>query len=118
MNQKQLEKKVRYWQKILKLEHWNISCKMVEDKTIEGWGLSSIQVDYLDSHVQVKDPRFYEISQDEKEMEFEKTIIHELLHCHTAALRPKNAKGTVSEEEKCVVLLERAFYDLWAGEQE
>lgn len=116
MNQKRLERKVKYWQKILKLEHWDISCKLVGNKAIEGWGLSSIQRDYLDSHMQVKDPRFYEIPEDEKEMEFEKTVIHELLHCHTVALRPKKAKGIVSEEEKCVVSLERVIYNLWAGE--
>ena len=112
MNQKQLERKVRYWQKILKLDHWEISCRLVGDGDIEGWGLSSIQSDYLDSHMRVKDPKFYKVSEDEKEMEFEKTVIHELLHCHTAILRPKKAKGIVPKEERVVVLLERAFYDL------
>ncbi|HDZ27352.1 hypothetical protein LCGC14_2158040 [marine sediment metagenome] len=112
MNQKQLERKVRYWQKKLKLDHWDISCALVGDKAIEGWGFSSVQTDYLNSHMKIKDPRFYEIPEHEKEEEFERAVIHELLHCHTAALRPRKAKGIVSDEEKCVVLLERAFYDL------
>ncbi|HDZ27023.1 hypothetical protein LCGC14_1761830 [marine sediment metagenome] len=29
MNQKQLERKVKYWQKILKLDHWEITCELV-----------------------------------------------------------------------------------------
>ena len=119
MNQKQLEKKVRYWQKILKLDHWDITCELVDDpRDIDhriacGWP----QPDYFTSHLKFVNPKTYRKGADSYKKvayhlvgKFDRCVIHELLHCHTTELAGKRSGGPL--EERLVTYLEKAFYDL------
>lgn len=118
MTQQQLEKKVKYWQNVLKLDHWDISCELVHSEDInKNLGRCNAQQEYFTAHIRIQNPKHYRFRKDEHEMEFEKTIIHELLHCHTAGMTDGTRnKELIKNEERCVTLLSRAFYDLWAGE--
>ena len=119
MTQKQLERKVRYWQKILKLDHWDITCCFVQPDENEGRiGTSSLQAPYLSVRLFILDTCFYKgrTQEDNPEESLNKIIIHELLHCHFGSL--DNTKDTKANdnEERVITILERIIYDLWAGE--
>ncbi len=128
MNQKQLEKKVKYWQKILKLDHWDITCELIEDeRDIEGHiGRGYPQSEYFSAHIKFLNPKHYRggekiYSVEGKHLEgkFDRLVVHELLHCHTSgimSLFDKSQEAT-KEEERLVTSLEKSFYDLWAGEE-
>ena len=114
MTESQLAKKVKYWQKILKLEHWDITCELVHDGEIDGRiGQSFPQLDYLTSHIKIMDPQF----DQKREVNIDESIIHELLHCHTGPLGKADKKSAAREEELLVTYLQKAIYDLWAGEE-
>lgn len=115
MTQKQLERKVRYWQKILKLDHWDITCTLVHSIDTDGrLATSTIQAEYLDSDIKVQDPKYYKHPQLEDP--FDRIIIHELLHCHFKLACPSDETHQCNEVERTITCLEKAFYDLWAGE--
>ncbi len=116
MNQKQLEKKVKYWQKILKLDHWEISCGLADHETTDGrLGTSSSQPEYFSSHIKIMDPKFYIAPEEEDPID--RIIIHELLHCHLKIACPDKEPHERDEVERVITYLERAIYDLWAGEE-
>ena len=109
MNQKQLERKVKYWQKILKLDHWDITCELVHTGDIDGRiGKSYPQPEYLCSHLKIMDPQF----DKKKECNTDRHIIHELNHCHTAMWSDKTKNKFKEEEELVVTTFEIVIYDL------
>lgn len=115
MTQKQLEKKVRYWQKILKLDHWDIHAEFVNALELNGSGADiNVQAEYLKANVRVLKPEFYNTGSNRPtEERFETNIIHELLHCHTDPLTKGSSKHHLDHEERCVTTLAKAIYDLW-----
>ena len=111
MNQKQLERKVRYWQKILKLDHWDISCELVHPSDIDyKHGMCDVQASYLKAFIRIHNPKY--AKNPERDNPIDRIIIHELLHCHISMVIPREETHEPSEEERVVTLLEKAFYDL------
>ena len=114
MNQKQLERKVKYWQKILKLDHWNITSEITDSFQLDGSGGDvKVEAEYFKAHIRILDPKYFNTpSVFEDDKRFEVNLIHELLHCHTNPLTAGSSDHHRKEEERCVTLLSRVIYDL------
>ena len=114
MNQKQLERKVRYWQKILKLDHWEITCQLAHSNQTDGsMGVSYSQGEYFTSHFKIENPQH--LANPKEYIEdggLDRTIIHELLHCHLNTLIGKTTGFKRKILEMVVTNLEKVIYDL------
>ena len=107
-----LNQKLFIWQKRLKLEHWDISIKLVRPGELKPKTLGNIHWD-ADTHnasIKVLSPLDYkmEFTDALKDMEF--TVVHELVHLQLSSL-PRN-EASRSAEEKAVNTITQALLDL------
>jgi len=109
MNQKQLEKKVKHWQKVLKLDHWDIKARLVDYKETDNRdGVSYIQWEYLVASVLVVDPKLYTGELYDR-ANIDEVICHELMHCHMAGFETKDGSYEAKLEEQLVETMSRVI---------
>ena len=61
MNQAQLEKKVKYWQKILKLDHWKITAHLVNHDILNNRvGDVTMESEYMSAQIRIQDPKHFD----------------------------------------------------------
>jgi hypothetical protein len=107
-----LTQKLFMWQKRLKLEDWNITCRMVHPADLKPKTLGNIHwdSDVKRATISVLSPADYKMSFPDalKDMEF--TIVHELVHLQLSSL-PRN-EASRSAEERAVNTLTEALLNL------
>ncbi len=107
-----LNQKLFIWQKRLKLEHWNITVKLVRPGELKPKTLGNIHwdADTRSAAIKVLSPLDYrmEFTEAIKDMEF--TVVHELVHLQLSSL-PRN-EASRSAEEKAVNTITQALLDL------
>jgi hypothetical protein len=98
------------WQRILKLQHWHINVKVCDP----GIGdTSNADVD-ADATYLVADIRVFRRAEGSKELTEEQlnnTIIHELLHLHTAGLGVVIGTPQHVAEEQAIQILSRVIWE-------
>lgn len=116
MNQAQLEKKLKYWQKVLKLRDWNIKAFVTTTKdmpTNEHAGTVAWDLQCKAATICVLD--LDEISKDTiSEGDMEETLVHELLHLHLAYINEtyNNSKSYEVAEEQAINSITKALVQL------
>lgn len=99
---------MKRWQKMLRLEQWNIKIRYArsremltpEDGTI-AWGRCLLNVNHLRATILILHPEDYADEDDQGEIE--STVVHELLHVQMCGMRdaipgPDPAGDTVEEQ--------------------
>lgn len=107
--QKSAEKILRKWQSRLGLDEWNLKIRVCDQPGC--WGSADVLPQKKQAIIRV-DPRLHsEESVDDwpwKSADHERTIVHELLHCHLYQLRVKG-KTKGHHEEQIIHALSEAF---------
>ena len=83
-----LDRQLRFWQKRLGLDDWNLSVQIVRQKQLdrEIWGSAEWDPDTKVGTINVLDPRDYNLKGGELKLDMECTIVHELVHIQVSPL--------------------------------
>ena len=116
LTQKQLDKKLKYWQKILSLRDWDIRAEIVPLNTMSNpshageieWDLQGRAA----SLTLVREQDYPSDAVDKTDIET--TLVHELLHLHLAAIRSKygDCENYVLFEEQAINALAKGYIKL------
>lgn len=117
--QEQLDEAVAYWQKVLRLQDWNIEAKIkrTNDMRADTMGTVVPCWNWKSAYITLIDPLDFE--QDpivHNENCHESILVHELLHLHTRPILRSLGKpeGQDDQEETCVNLIADALVRLKA----
>lgn len=93
-----LDKELKFWQKRLGLEDWNLSLQIVRQASLDKhtWGNAEWDPDTRSGKIRVLDPRDYNLKGKELNQDMECTIVHELVHIQVS---PLDAHDDVTREE-------------------
>ena len=88
-----LDRQLKFWQKRLGLEDWNLSLRVVRQQVIgnDSWGTAVWIPETRSGVVNVLDPRDYNLKGSELKLDMECTIVHELVHIRVAPLQASDA---------------------------
>ena len=83
-----LDRQLKFWQKRLSLDEWNLSLRVVRQSQIDrnSWGASEWDPDTKTGVISVLDPRDYNLKGGELRLDMECTIVHELVHIQVSPL--------------------------------
>lgn len=83
-----LDRQLKFWQKRLGLEDWDIEIHLVRQKQLDRrtWGNAEWDPDRKSAIISVLDPRDYNLKGSSMKMDMECTIVHELVHIQVAPL--------------------------------
>jgi hypothetical protein len=83
-----LDRQMKFWQKRLGLEEWNLALRVVRQSEIDrnAWGSSEWDPDAKTGLISVLDPRDYNLKGGELRLDMECTIVHELVHIQVSPL--------------------------------
>lgn len=94
-----LDRQMKFWQKRLGLEEWNLALRIVRQAEIDrnAWGSSEWDPDAKSGVISVLDPRDYNLKGGELKLDMECTIVHELVHIQVSPLaaRDENTREAV-----------------------
>lgn len=94
-----LDRQMKFWQKRLGLEEWNLALRVVRQSEIDrnSWGSSEWDPDLKSGTISVLDPRDYNLKGGELKLDMECTIVHELVHIQVSPLdaRDENTREQV-----------------------
>src|SRR5215475_2428830 len=94
-----LDRQLKFWQKRLGLEEWNLSLRLVRQSEIDrnSWGAAEWDPDTKTGTISVLDPRDYNLKGGELRLDMECTIVHELVHIQVSPLaaRDENTREDV-----------------------
>jgi hypothetical protein len=94
-----LDRQMKFWQKRLGLEEWNLALRVVRQAEIDrnAWGSSEWDPDAKSGVISVLDPRDYNLKGGELKLDMECTIVHELVHIQVSPLaaRDENTREAV-----------------------
>ncbi|HEY2018565.1 MAG TPA: hypothetical protein VGH38_33905 [Bryobacteraceae bacterium] len=87
-----LDRQMRFWQKRLGLEEWNLSLRVVRQTEIDrnSWGAAEWDPDAKSGTISVLDPRDYNLHGGELKLDMECTIVHELVHIQVSPLAARD----------------------------
>ncbi len=113
-SQKQLEKALAKWQKILRLMDWKIDISIERGRYFSNQESQAEVEWYIQNKravIKILDPIDYEDALDEQDMEL--SLVHELLHLHLA---PFDTFESGSQEEialeQCIEMISMALVNL------
>ena len=83
-----LDRQMKFWQKRLGLEEWNLSLRVVRQSEIDrdSWGTAEWDPDAKTGLISVLDPRDYNLRGSDLKLDMECTIVHELVHIQVSPL--------------------------------
>jgi len=98
---------MKFWQKRLGMDDWNVSLQLVRQSEIDpnAWGSSHWDLRAKTATIQVLDPRDYNLKGSDLELDMECTIVHELVHIQIAPLEPPNSNTLEGIVNKIMVAL-------------
>ena len=93
-----LDRQMKFWQKRLGLEDWNLSVRLVRQSEIDrnSWGAAEWDPETKTGVISVLDPRDYNLRGGELRLDMECTIVHELVHIQVS---PLDARDELVREE-------------------
>lgn len=100
---------VQYWQAVLRLQDWNIVLVLHRkaDMSIDGAiGASTYSLTHKDERLELVDPEdLYLFHQrfNGEELDYEVTLVHELLHLHFAPFMSDDEKSTDSMYQELAI---------------
>lgn len=105
LTDEQLQERLTYWQKVLRLQDWDIRASIVRAWEMEchGAGENQWQTSTKTSLIRICDQVDWPPSQWPQDME--ETLVHELLHLHMAAFQPEHGtlEHTMMEQAICCI---------------
>jgi len=109
VTQEQLQALCQEWQAILRLQDWDVRCKIVRKRELEGEraGECRWQLDTKQALIRILDPIDWP-TDCEWPQDIEQTLVHELLHLHMAPFQPEH--GTLEH-----VTMEQAIKSIATG---
>jgi hypothetical protein len=83
-----LDRQMKFWQRRLGLEEWNLSVRLVRQFEIDPntWGGAAWDPSAKTGTISVLDPRDYNLHGGELKLDMECTIVHELVHIQVSPL--------------------------------
>jgi hypothetical protein len=93
-----LDRQMKFWQKRLGLEEWNLSLRLVRATQLNrnSWGTAEWDPERKVGFINVLDPRDYNLKGGELKLDMECTIVHELVHIQVSPLDARDE--TVRED--------------------
>jgi len=87
-----LDRQMKFWQKRLGLEDWNLSLRVVRQSELDRdtWGAAEWDPDAKTGTISVLDPRDYNLKGGELKLDMECTIVHELVHIQVSPLAARD----------------------------
>lgn len=98
------------WQPALRLQHWTITVQYT--RRLEASAQNRYMLLSLKSKIEIVDPIDYNADYCNEPQDVERSLVHELLHLHFAAISPDNDSPQHVHEEQAVESLARAFVAL------
>jgi hypothetical protein len=88
-----LDRQMKFWQKRLGLEEWNLSLRVVRQSQIDpdSWGTAEWYPESKTGVINVLDPRDYNLKGGNLKQDMECTIVHELVHIQVSPLKAEDA---------------------------
>lgn len=88
-----LDRQMRFWQKRLGLEDWNLTVRLARQSEIDpdAWGIAEWDPDTHTGTISVLDPRDYNLKGGDMRLDMECTIVHELVHIQVSPLAARDA---------------------------
>ncbi|MEW6726892.1 MAG: hypothetical protein AB1327_08035 [Bacillota bacterium] len=112
-NADQLAEKCAEWQRILRLQDWDVITKIVrsDDMHSDGQGECTWVIERKEAIIKLLDPVDYS-PRSPFEQDHERTLVHELLHLHFAPFTAKD--GTLEDiaQEQAIQCFAKAFVEL------
>ena len=111
MTDAQILSRARYWQKILKLDHWNIRIKVKPRAKVYGQNDGSCEADYKYLTADVEYSRDLGDRNKVSKKDMDEALIHEMLHCPLSGM--KAIPGTPEDvcEEQAIQIFSRVIRD-------
>lgn len=115
LNQAQAEDRLRYWQRVLRLQDWDLRVEVVR---WHEFGQDGPYMGQMIPHVNKAVANIKLIAPDDaspgwmREYDMEKTLVHELLHIHFQNARPNDAKADERGEERAIEAIAEALIAL------
>src|SRR6476469_4412964 len=102
-----LERQMKFWQKRLGLEEWNLALRVVRQTEIDrnSWGAAEWDPDLKSGVISVLDPRDYNLKGGELKLDMECTIVHELVHIQVSPLAARDEHTREEVVNKIMVAL-------------
>lgn len=115
VNEGQVQRWVRLWQKRLALDDWDITAHIVRSQELKPDTLGNLRWNSASKTavIRLMDPFDYDLPQDEIVADMEYTVVHELVHLQLAVL-PKTP-ATKDIEERVVNGIGEALFALEKG---
>jgi hypothetical protein len=87
-----LDRQMRFWQRRLHMEEWNLSLRLVRQNEIDqnSWGTAEWDPELRTGIISVLDPRDYNLKGGELRLDMECTIVHELVHIQISPLAARD----------------------------
>jgi hypothetical protein len=102
-----LDRQMKFWQKRLGLEEWNLALRVVRQTEIDrnSWGAAEWDPDLKSGVISVLDPRDYNLKGGELKLDMECTIVHELVHIQVSPLAARDEHTREEVVNKIMVAL-------------
>lgn len=110
MTQKQLETRLKFWQKVLRLQDWSIAVSLVPSEDIEGaHGMCNYVTTRKAAVIRVM--RHSDWKEGEMPYDADQTLVHELLHLHFALFAAEGDEDSLfnTVQEQAVDLIADAL---------
>jgi len=90
-----LERQMKFWQKRLGLDEWNIALRVVRQVEIDrnAWGTAEWDPDRKTGVINILSPRDYNLRGGELKLDMECTIVHELVHIQVSPLDSRDPEA-------------------------
>lgn len=121
MTNKELQRLTKFWQKVLRLQDWELEVRITRGRDMADDGHQG-ECHYIQSLKQAKilivDPIDYP-SEAWEPQDIERTLCHELLHLHFAPFYSEKSEDDPERtaQEQAIEILARAYVNLKRGER-
>lgn len=104
MTEKQLTRLLKNWQRLLRIQDWNIKLRLVRDSRWPNHGLGSHSSSFQESEIKILDPRYIDPDWFGTK-DIEVTLVHELLHIKFLYARKnkENKENDVDDQEEFAI---------------
>ena len=116
MNQRWLDRRLRYWQRILRLQDWNINGRVEGFRgmpTQEDAGTCNVDFELKEALIRIMDPVDHNPNWIQPFQDVETTLVHELLEIHFDPFKNSDKKTLEHKiQEQVIESLAKALVEL------
>ena len=113
MTQRRLEAIAKRWQSALKLSDWEVIVKLTRAKNMtrqDSMGVCNHTLTKRIAYIEIMNPRDY--TPDYLDHDIERTVVHELLHCHFAPFEAKTGTPEDMAQEQTIHAISTTLVEL------